>query len=89
MKTYTRDTDRYVYTQTEVSESKSDRWSTAPNGSARCHDFYTVVVSRQEWHDVEKNGAYAGRVYRITDRYISNSPNTRGLRIDSSSSPWN
>lgn len=89
MKTFTRETSRYAYTQTEVSESKSNSWSTAPNGSARCHDFYTVVVSRQTWHnDPELNGVYAGREYRITERYISNSPNYRGQRIDSSSSPW-
>lgn len=76
------------YDTVEVSESKSNRWSTAPNGSARCHDFYTVVVSRQTWHDTEDNGVYAGREYRITDRYMSNSPNYRGQLIDSSSSPW-
>lgn len=72
------------YTMTEVSESKYDRWSTAPNGSARSHDFYTNVTSRQVWTE----GKYAGCVYRIVDRYISNDPNHRGQFIGSSSQPW-
>jgi hypothetical protein len=74
------------YTTVEVRESKSDRWSTAPNGSARCHDFYTVVVSKQTWNtDVP---VYGGLSYKITETYISNSPDTRGQLISSSSSPW-
>lgn len=77
-----------TYTTTQVSETKTDSWSTAPNGSARCHDFYTTVVSHQEWADTEDNGVYAGRVYRIVDRYISNSPDRRGQLMDSSSQPW-
>jgi hypothetical protein len=75
-------------TYVEVSEHKSDSWSTAPNGSARCHDFYTVVISRQEWANVPDNGIYAGLVYRITDRYISPDPRFRGQLMDSSSQPW-
>ena len=77
------------YTTTEVEECKSDSYSSAPNGSVRnVHDFYTTVVSRQDWHDTPENGAYAGRSYKITDRYISNGPNTRGQLISSSSQPW-
>jgi hypothetical protein len=77
------------YTDAEVSEHKSDSYSSAPNGSVRnVHDFYTTVVSRQDWHDVPENGVYAGRSYRITDRYISNRPETRGQLISSSSQPW-
>lgn len=76
------------YTETEISESKSDSWSTAPNGSARCHDFYTMVVSRQDWHDTPENGIYAGRSYRIVERYISSNPDVRGQHIGRSSSPW-
>lgn len=72
------------YTEIEVGETKHDSWSTAPNGSARSHDFYTVVTYRQEWHE----GRYAGRVYRIVERYISSNPKHRGLLIGSSSQPW-
>lgn len=77
-----------AYTTVEVSETKSNRWSVAPNGSSRCHDFWTVVVSRQTWADTEDNGIYAGLEYKIVTRYISNSPNRRGQLVDSSSSPW-
>lgn len=72
------------YTMTEVGESKYDNWSTAPNGSARCHDFYTAVTYRQEWTE----GQYAGCVYRVIVRYISNTPDHKGQCIGSSSSPW-
>jgi hypothetical protein len=80
--------DMAPYTITEVSATQSNSWSTAPNGSARCHDFYTIVTSKQVWADTEDNGIYAGRFYRITDRYISNSPARRGQLMDSSSDPW-
>ncbi len=72
------------FVEVEVSETKSDRWSTAPNGSACSHDFYTVVISRQDWTE----GAYAGRSYRITQTFISNRAETRGQLISSSSTPW-
>lgn len=75
------------YTTVEVSERKYDSWSTAPNGSARCHDFYTLVTLRQTWSD-DAPAPYAGRVYRIVERWISADPNTRGQFISSSSSPW-
>lgn len=76
------------YATTEVAESKSDSWSTAPNGSSRSHDFYTTVVSRQVWADIPENGIYAGRVYRIVEHYISGSPDRRGQQMDRSSQPW-
>ena len=77
------------YTEVEVSERKSDSYSSAPNGSVvNVHDFYTTVVSRQDWHDTPENGVYAGRSYKITDVYISNRPDTRGQLIRSSSQPW-
>ena len=70
------------YTMTEVSTTKHDRWSTAPNGSARCHDFYTVVISLQTWTE----GQYAGYTYKITETWISNTPDHLGQYISSSSS---
>jgi hypothetical protein len=76
------------YIQHVVSERKSDSWSVAPNGSARCHDFYTYVTYRQDWNNTPESGIYAGRSYRIVERYISNNPNARGQLISSSSSPW-
>lgn len=72
------------YTMTQVDERKYDSWSTAPNDSARCHDFYTVVTFRQDWTE----GKYAGHSYRIVERYISASPEHRGQLMDMSSSPW-
>jgi hypothetical protein len=76
-------------TRTQVAELKRDSYSSAPNGSVRnVHDFYTTVISREEWADVPENGAYAGRTYKIVERYISNRPDTRGQIIGSSSTPW-
>jgi hypothetical protein len=80
-------TDRPYITTTEVREHKSDNWSTAPNGSSRNHDFWTVVISRQVWSN-DAPAPYAGRVYKIVDRYISSSPDRRGQLVDSSSGPW-
>lgn len=65
-------------------EVKYDSWSTAPNGSVRCHDFYTEVTYRQDWFE----GQYAGHSYRIVERYISADPEHRGQYIGQSSQPW-
>lgn len=77
------------HTEVEVSETKSDSYSSAPNGSVRnVHDFYTTVISRETWADVPENGTYAGCEYKLTRVYISNRPDTRGQLISSSSEPW-
>lgn len=70
------------YTETLVSTDHHDSWSTAPNGSARCHDYYTVETWLQTWHATK----YAGYTYKIVRRYISSSPERRGQYIGSSSS---
>lgn len=76
-------------TYTHISESKHTAISSAPNGSTRNNlDCYTTVIERQDWADTPENGVYAGRSYRITTRYISNSPDYRGQSCGSSSSPW-
>lgn len=80
-------------TYTEISESKSSSWSTAPNGSARCHDHWTIVTIRQDWPiytdpRTGKPGTYSGRSYRVTERWISSRPEYRGQLVDSSSDPW-
>lgn len=75
-------------TETVISRHQSEADSVAPNGSARSHDYYTTVVIRQDWANVPENGIYAGRSYRIVERYISNRPDTPGQYIGRSSSPW-
>lgn len=69
------------YAMTHIDTVKSDSWSTAPNGSARCHDFYTTEVYLQTWTE----GQYAGYTYKIEERYISPTPEYRGQRIGASS----
>jgi hypothetical protein len=71
---------------TQISEAKWFTNSTAPNGSSSATDYYTAVVSLQDWADVPENGVYRGRTYKITETYISNDPNTRGQLISRSSS---
>lgn len=76
-------------TTTEVSVATSGPInSTAPNGSSSSVDYWTAVVSKQTWTMDERNGVYAGRSYKITDRYISNTPDYRGQFVSSSSEPW-
>jgi hypothetical protein len=79
-------------TRTEVAERKYSSPSTAPNGSSRTVDHWTIVTEREVWpeytEDNGKPGTYSGRVYRITSRYISNRAEYRGQYVDMSSSPW-
>jgi hypothetical protein len=76
-------------TTTEVSRTTSGPIATvAPNGSSRGVDYWTAVVSMQTWTDDPRNGVYAGRSYRITDRYLSSTPDYLGQFISSSSQPW-
>lgn len=76
-------------TYTEISETKHTGISSAPNGSVRdVTDYYTTVILRQDWAEVPENKDYAGLSYRITERYISSSPEYRGQLMGSSSSPW-
>lgn len=70
-----------AYTETVIETVKSDSRSTAPNGSITSHDFYTTVVKLQTWTE----GPYQGHTYKITERYLSSSPNLRGQIIDTSS----
>ncbi|WP_200209098.1 hypothetical protein [Micromonospora coerulea] len=74
-------------TMTEVSEMRYEQGSIAPDGGFGI-DYYTVVVSRQDWHA----GQYAGRSYKIVDTYMHNAPGKpggyRGQRVNSTSSPW-
>ncbi len=62
--------------------------STAPNGSSTSTDYWTVVTSKQTWTRDPANGGLSGRSYKITDRYISNTPDYRGQFVSSSSEPW-
>lgn len=76
-------------TYTEISESKRTGLSSAPNGSTRDNvDYYTTVTLRQDWAGIPENGTYAGLSYRITELYISATPEYRGQLISTSSSPW-
>ncbi len=72
----------------EISASTWVEESVAPNGSARSADYWTAVVSRQTWANDPANGIYAGRCYKITDLYISGTPEVRGQSAGSSSRPW-
>lgn len=70
------------YIMTEISTEKYSRQSTAPNGSSRGEDFYTVVISLQDWI----SGQYAGYTYKIIETWISQNPQSRGQYIGRSSS---
>jgi hypothetical protein len=74
-------------TMTEVSESRYEQLSIAPDGSFGT-DFYTVVVYRQDWNA----GKYAGKSYKIVETYMHNAPTTpggyRGQLVERTSSPW-
>lgn len=71
-----------MYVMTEVSITKSESFSSAPNGSTRNNrDCYTYVTSMQDW----TAGAYKGYTYKIVETYISSDPNVRGQYIGSSS----
>jgi hypothetical protein len=75
-------TDGKPYLMTEVNVTKFESVSSAPNGSTRNNqDFYTYVTYMQDWI----SGQYAGYTYKIVERYISSSPDTRGQCIGSSS----
>ena len=76
-------------THTEISATRlPPRRSTAPNGSATCIDYWTIVTTRQDWPVDESLGVYSGRSYRITERWLSLDPAYRGQYISSSSTPW-
>lgn len=76
-------------TRTEVSRFASrPANSIAPNGSSRGVDYWTAIVYRESWTDDPRNGVYAGRHYRVTERYISNSPHYLGQFTGSESRPW-
>lgn len=62
--------------------------SVAPNGSSRSTDYWTLIVKRQDWTDDPRNGIYAGRSYRIEERWISSDPDYLGQISSSSSQPW-
>lgn len=75
-------------TYTEIERHHSERDSVAPNGSSRSHDYHTAIVYRQDWTEDPRNGVYAGRSYRVTERYISSSAHTLGQFFGSDSQPW-
>jgi hypothetical protein len=77
-----------LITYEEIETRSWSAVSTAPNGSSRGVDHWTVVVLRQRWADVPENGIYAGLHYEIRDLYCSSRPGSRGTRVSSSSRPW-
>ncbi len=75
-------TDDKPYIMTEVSVTKSESTSSAPNGSTRNNrDFYTYVTYMQDW----TAGQYKGCTYKIVETYLSQNPDTRGQYIGASS----
>lgn len=75
-------------TYTEVARRHMTLDSVAPNGSSCSHDHWTTIVKRQDWADTPENGLYAGRSYRITERYVSTSPDNLGVLVNQESGPW-
>ncbi|MEB3367433.1 hypothetical protein [Saccharopolyspora mangrovi] len=76
-------------TQTEIRRTYSESDSIAPNGSSRSHDYYTVIVKRQHWHNTPRNGIYAGLDYKITETWISTrGPGHLDTCIGRTSQPW-
>jgi hypothetical protein len=76
------DVDAKPYIMTEISETKSESRSSAPNGSTRNNrDCYTYVTYMQDWI----SGQYAGHTYKIVETYLSSDPNERGQYIGSTS----
>lgn len=71
-----------------VSETRSDSWSKAPNGSAVCHDFYTTVTVRQEWLSDEPGASLDGMVYKIVTVWIGPKEGMKHVQVSKSSSPW-
>lgn len=70
------------YIMTEISETKSESVSSAPNGSTRNNrDCYTYVTHMQDW----TAGPYRGYTYKIVETYISSDPDIRGQYIGASS----
>jgi len=76
-------------TYTEVSETRlPPQRSTAPNGSATCIDYWTIVTLHQQWPVDESLGVYSGQAYKVTERYLSLDPDYRGQYISSCTEPW-
>lgn len=72
---------------TDVTDTVVSR-ATRTEKSAHGVDYLTTVTIRQDYADVPENGIYAGRSYKRTERYISNTADHVGQFIGSGSEPW-
>jgi hypothetical protein len=66
-----------------VTHTETSRTTSEQDGR-----WWTVITRRQQWADTPDNAAYAGRTYRVTDTWVSDTPDHLGMLVSSTSYPW-